>query len=189
MLMRRKYRNSNENGASMVEILCVLAFVGIVTLGALAAYSKIMSKFKTTQAINQAQHVMKSLSTYFAAYRQYPVISAEKIYRLGFLGDESYDATNHSTMHPFGGLITFSTADDGKMYSFQYDTLPVSACVAMATMDINVTNLYSITVGTAAAHLYPDTGVDYDASRHLPYDVGAAITDCATEGKIKWTFL
>lgn len=173
----------------MVEILCVLAFVGIVTLGALAAYSKIMSKFKTTQAINQAQHVMKSLSAYFAAYRQYPNISAEKIYRLGFLGDESYDATNHSTMHPFGGQITFSTADDGQMYSFQYDKLPVSVCVALATMDINVTNLYSIKVGSAAAHLYPDSDANYNASRHLPYDVTAAITDCATDGKIKWTFL
>lgn len=50
-----------ENGRSMVEMLGVLAIVGILSAGALAGYSKAMFKYKVNQTIDVFENVMQNL--------------------------------------------------------------------------------------------------------------------------------
>ena len=43
----------NEQGRSMIEMLGVLAIVGVLSVGGIAGYSKAMAKFKTNKVIDQ----------------------------------------------------------------------------------------------------------------------------------------
>ena len=43
----------NEQGRSMIEMLGVLAIVGVLSVGGIAGYSKAMNKFKTNKLIEQ----------------------------------------------------------------------------------------------------------------------------------------
>ena len=46
------YKNF-EQGRSMLEMLGVLAIVGVLSVGGIAGYSKAMEQFKVNKAINQ----------------------------------------------------------------------------------------------------------------------------------------
>ena len=41
----------NQSGRSMVEMLGVLAIIGVLSVGGIAGYSKAMAKFKLSKAI------------------------------------------------------------------------------------------------------------------------------------------
>ncbi|MCI7421551.1 MAG: prepilin-type N-terminal cleavage/methylation domain-containing protein [Alphaproteobacteria bacterium] len=42
----------NQYGRSMIEMLGVLAIVGVLSVGGIAGYSKAMTKFKVNKAVN-----------------------------------------------------------------------------------------------------------------------------------------
>ena len=44
-------KNSTQSGRSMIEILGVLAIVGVLSVGGIAGYSKAMEKFKINKTI------------------------------------------------------------------------------------------------------------------------------------------
>lgn len=190
--MRGLKNKTHEIGATMLEVMAVLAIIGLISVGAIQTYNKAMEKLRTSQIVSQAQKLMKDLSTYFSAYRVYPELTPEKLYKLGFLSEEVYNEDTHTAQHYFGGGILFNS-HDGTMYAFRYDELPVNVCVAMATMDINVTNLYAIGINTPQGSLsgkkFPTEGEVYNPEKHLPYELGQAIKDCTDGATIKWIFL
>ena len=50
--MKTLYK-SEQSGRSMVEMLGVLAIIGVLSVGGIAGYSKAMAKFKTSKALDQ----------------------------------------------------------------------------------------------------------------------------------------
>ena len=50
--MRNIYKNE-QNGRSMVEMLGVLAIIGVLSVGGIAGYSKAMTKFKINKSMDQ----------------------------------------------------------------------------------------------------------------------------------------
>ncbi len=171
-------KNVTERGSSIIEVLAVLAVIGMVGMGLLSGYNYVMGKFNTSKIVTHAQALMKTLSTYFSSYRIYPAMSATQLFGLGFLNADYYDEQTHKAMHPFEGEITFSTKDNGLRYSFTYHDLPGNVCVAMATMDIPVANLYSIKIGDHTARMYPEPGVAYKQTVHLPFVMSEAAKEC-----------
>ena len=57
--MRYIYK-SEQSGRSMVEMLGVLAIVGVLSVGGIAGYSKAMAKFKNTKVMDQASMLIAS---------------------------------------------------------------------------------------------------------------------------------
>ena len=53
----------NENGRSMVEMLGVLAIIGVLSVGAIAGYSKAMMKFKINKTIDQVSQIVTNIRT------------------------------------------------------------------------------------------------------------------------------
>ena len=49
----------NEQGRSMIEMLGVLAIVGVLSVGGIAGYSKAMNKFKTNKKIKSGPNFDK----------------------------------------------------------------------------------------------------------------------------------
>ena len=52
-----------QSGRSMVEMLGVLAIIGVLSVGAISGYSKAMDKYKLNKAIDTANHLFATIMT------------------------------------------------------------------------------------------------------------------------------
>ena len=58
-------RQTNPIGRSMIEMLGVLAIVGVLSVGGIAGYSKAMTKFKINKTIEQITMIAHNVRTVF----------------------------------------------------------------------------------------------------------------------------
>ena len=63
----------NENGRSMVEMLGVLAIIGVLTVGGIAGYSKAMEKFKLNKTISEYSYLIYGLLEHIDDLKSVPV--------------------------------------------------------------------------------------------------------------------
>ena len=69
---------NNEKGRSMVEMLGVLAIIGVLSAAGLAGYSKAMEKHKTNQLKSQIQMIVTNLITTFQNEHDYSALGSDK---------------------------------------------------------------------------------------------------------------
>ena len=62
---------TDQNGRSMVEMLGVLAIIGVLSVGGISGYSKAMAKFKLTKAQDQMSMLLMNVRTAFATSSSY----------------------------------------------------------------------------------------------------------------------
>ena len=104
----KTYTASQESGRSMIEMLGVLAIIGVLSVGGIAGYSMAMSKFKTTKSIDQIQTITTNLRTLLSSQRRWPTISAAgTFYSLGILTEETFDGSKG--VNSYGGEIKLNT--------------------------------------------------------------------------------
>jgi len=84
---------TNENGRSMIEMLGVLAIIGVLSVGGIAGYSKAMSKYRTNKAIDQATMLITNIRTMFAQQQTYKGLSNERAVDLGLVPEEMIGGT------------------------------------------------------------------------------------------------
>ena len=54
----------NQFGRSMIEMLGVLAIIGVLSVGGIAGYSKAMTKYKVNKTIDEYSFMITELLTY-----------------------------------------------------------------------------------------------------------------------------
>ena len=153
-------KNINENGRSMIEMLGVLAIIGVLSVGGIAGYSKAMMKYKINKTIEQITLIAGNVRAFFAPQRNYyglisgdeggnMIIKKAKLVpeeMWGILPGESYE----SPLHAFGGefriQVANKTADvtDGGAFVFILWDIPQEACIEISTMDWNANSGSSI---------------------------------------------
>ena len=57
---------TNEAGRSMIEMLGVLAIIGVLSVGGIAGYSKAMNKFKTNKVADNVSMIVANIKTLYA---------------------------------------------------------------------------------------------------------------------------
>ncbi len=189
----------------MVEMLGVLAIVGVLSVGGIAGYSQAMSKFKVTKAMDQVQTIITNIRTLYASQRTYSAFDAKQAQAMGILTEESIDGSKG--LNPFGGHIYFDVADGGRTFTITYTGLTGEACVKMATADWGAdqsSGLRGMGVGTLSAdtkntkiavtHAWENstetgyTGFKDDTS--LPVRVSSAAKLCGDKqnGAVTWYY-
>ncbi|MGN0913099.1 MAG: hypothetical protein ACI4OE_07375 [Alphaproteobacteria bacterium] len=63
-LLRSARNDVSSVGRSMIEMLGVLAIVGVLTVGGIAGYSKAMEQYKLNKVLNQYSHLLQGLIEY-----------------------------------------------------------------------------------------------------------------------------
>ena len=135
-----------ESGRSMIEMLGVLAIIGVLSVGGIAGYSQAMSKFKVTKTTDQIQTMVTNIRTLFASQKNYKSVdsngSSQLLYSVGILTDENCPGGGDSCaspVNPYGkaGSIVLAPTNyknaTNKAFYVAYSGLPADACVRLAT--------------------------------------------------------
>ena len=190
---------NNEHGRSMVEMLGVLAIIGVLSVGGISGYSKAMAKFKLTKAQDQISMLLMNIRTAFATSPNYNGLVnknaiAYNIAPTDMVPDASVGKTKIN--HAFGGdvVVAATTADGtdvaadaesavGQYFFIKLDKLGNEACLSLATSDWGTDGLVKMIVtpdgGSATSH----------EAASMP--VGMAEAGCGSKGvynTIKWVY-
>ena len=138
---------TNESGRSMIEMLGVLAIIGVLSVGGIAGYSKAMNKFKTNKVADQVSMLVANIKTMYAQQNTYEGLSNETAISLGVVPDELVvktkdESNNEKTelLNSFNGPVFIfasdSTSDkDKKAFTIEFNNLSKEACITLATND------------------------------------------------------
>ena len=154
-----------QSGRSMIEMLGVLAIIGVLSVGGIAGYSRAMEKFKINKTINQISHISQNIRRIYTNQKCYALDSAidyddfNLIKNIGIIPDEMIDEQHgivdntfgyeHYIHNLFGGGV-FIIDDSScigvngcvdecqyKAFTINYFNLPRNICVQLAMMDWN----------------------------------------------------
>lgn len=185
-----KFR-SEQSGRSMVEMLGVLAIIGVLSVGGIAGYSKAMAKFKLSKAMDQVSNTVTNIRTLYSGQPNYDGLTTEIAINMGAVGAEMLNgvdtATASKAYNAFNGEVTIAEADDGRAFTVKFDGLGKEACVALSTADWGSgsgSGLVSVTTGPTAK-----SGTTADAT--LPLKLSEAAAGCSDKGdgnSVEWKY-
>ena len=89
---------NDQRGRSMVEMLGVLAIIGVLSVGGISGYSKAMAKFKLTKAQDQISMLLMNIRTAFATSPSYDGLNNSTAVVFGIAPAEMYDAKKIATL-------------------------------------------------------------------------------------------
>ncbi len=118
-------KNKYQTGRSMIEMLGVLAIVGILSAGGIAGYSMAMEKQKTNTLIERMHRIAMQGRTFYNG--EYTGISKQNLINSGSL-------TNTDFQNPFGGNIGIFYLYDTTFY-VSATNLSTAACVQLLKTD------------------------------------------------------
>ena len=132
----------NESGRSMIEMLGVLAIIGVLSVGGIAGYSKAMNKFKTNKIADNVSMIVTNLRTLYAQQNDYNGLTNSTAIQMGVVPDElGTDATSGTLTNAFQGNVYIAAAASGntsapnKAFTLTMTGLSREACVSLATND------------------------------------------------------
>lgn len=130
--------NCNQKGRSMIEMLGVLAIIGVLSVGGIAGYSKAMEKWKMNKAIEEYSYLFSGLLENIDEFRRLPnntglteVVEARNLVPGTWkkLGNRSFIDANGNAVNIFSRnnrlvidmyLGGFSLNDEGKGASLSF---------------------------------------------------------------------
>mgnify|MGYP004658704899 CR=1 FL=1 len=205
-------RNTSGNdicclGRSMIEMLGILAIIGVLSVGGIAGYSKAMEKFKTNQVIEQIVMVISNITTVFANEKSFSKIgeltqnscmskhTSDSVFQLlkstNVFSDK--DIKNEKIVNAFGGEVVIEMGvfgsdeigDSHKTLIMTLTNLPKEACITIGTKDWG-TELFAIALASGwnllGAFNVCDCLTFMDASYE---EVGMSVVDaCFLDGVI-----
>ena len=189
--MKNIYKNE-QSGRSMVEMLGVLAIIGVLSVGGIAGYSKAMTKFKINKSMDQISMLVANIRTLFSGQRNYSGLSNANAISFGIIPGEM-DGGGAVITNAFAGDVTLGTTgvngNNDAGFTIKYDGLGQEACVTMATSDWgsgSSSGLISMTVSAS------DTGGSTYSGTDLPVSLINAANNCkctTATCSIQWNYL
>ena len=200
----RKQKIKNQNGRSMIEMLGVLAIIGVLSVGGIAGYSKAMTKYRINKTIEQITLIAGNVRTFFAPQKNYigvlcnggdcnasgcqsydynagiyayngcPIVKKAKIFP-----DEMITVTDGKIMsitNPFGGGVTLYTRNKSKDGDNQAFSMHYMINNEEACIELLSQDWSSANV--EVIYVMGDSG-DYDALLKTPVSVDKAVEVCS----------
>ena len=139
--MKSLYKNE-QSGRSMVEMLGVLAIIGVLSIGGISGYSKAMSKYRVNKTLDQISMLVINIRTLFSSSVNYEGLDPTLAVKMGIVPRDMQAGTASSRVirNSYQGQVflgvggTKDAADNTKFY-VEYTGLPQEACVSIATAD------------------------------------------------------
>lgn len=215
--MKNLYKNE-QSGRSMVEMLGVLAIIGVLSIGGIAGYSKAMAKFRVNKTLDQISMLVMNIRSLYSANINYKGLTDKIAIQMGIIPRDmlpsgTNEASASSIINAYQGEVRIGSANVGgtdRSFYIVYSGLTRDACVAIATADWGSqagSGLQAIQIkGTAnstskAATLVGTTACSAETSRagagchlidNLPVILSEAAVECqnTSDGgnEIRWDY-
>jgi Tfp pilus assembly protein PilE len=189
-----------QYGRSMIEMLGVLAIIGVLSVGGIAGYSKAMMKVKINKTINQVSQISANIRTLYASQKNYSGLNDTVIKKAKIISDDmigashssisrnGYDIPETNTTNVFGGgfwvvpWISNDSWDLGSGFAIVLNGIPEDACMELLTLDwgSSAPGLTGIGLNYMSGtfnHGYHDT--NGGAAENLPFPVSVAASYCS----------
>ncbi len=197
--MKKNYF-SDQNGRSMVEMLGVLAIIGVLSIGGISGYSKAMSKYRVNKTLDQISMLVMNIRSMYSANTDYSGLSSKIAIQMGVIPNDMLQGTVQSKAskiyNAYQGIVNLAPGTaSNQQFTVTYAGLPKEACVVIATADWGSqagSGLLSIAVGSSTNKTTPGTpGSSYTVDQ-LPLALGVAASKCSNTGDagntIVWTY-
>lgn len=109
-MMQKNDKYNSQFGRSMVEMLGVLAVVGVLSIGGIAGYLKASQMLRTSKLKDDLSHLIANIRTVYFTQDNYANISAENVISVGIVPDHMISEDNKSIINRLGGTVTLSSA-------------------------------------------------------------------------------
>ena len=197
--MTKILRTAEESGRSMVEMLGVLAIVGVLSIGGITGYSKAMAKYKINKTLDQVSMLITNIRTTYGNQASYAGLNNATAIAYDMAGNDLAQGSSTDLKNAYTGDVTIQAlatkeADAAcaagsycPVFSIKFEGIEKAACVQIASADWGGTvssGLQRITVG--------DTPFDWEDEQDettLPITFSAAATACDGEtNDITWFY-
>jgi type II secretory pathway pseudopilin PulG len=184
-----------QGGRSMIEMLGVLAIIGVLSVGGIAGYSKAMTKFKINKSIDLVSQVAANVRTLYSSQGSYTdlVCIDDRIslcQKAKIVPDDAIQ--NGYIKNPFGGDVRIVN-DAYWDFTVELFGLPEDACMELATLDWSAatsSGLNAIGVNTGVTGQVKNCGGDADEgiacvggeTVSVPMPVSLAAQHCSGNG-------
>ena len=144
-----------QYGRSMIEMLGVLAIIGVLSVGGIAGYSKAMMKYRINKTIEQISIISQNITTYYSFQKDfsgincYPEFSGDDkdtgcpiMKKAKLIPDEMLELSDgkiSKITNAFGGKIAINIHENlhQKGFNLEFHNIPSEACIDLATQDWN----------------------------------------------------
>lgn len=203
--MIRKIGTTEESGRSMVEMLGVLAIVGVLSIGGIAGYSKAMAKYKINKTLDQLSMLITNIRTTFGNQISYYGLSVENAIKYDIVGNDLTLGSTKKLVNAYNGEVTITAGNasggecsasgsgSGDAYcptfTITYKGIEENACVTIASSDWGgsaASGLISITVGTTKFTWGGTASAGKTGA--LPITFSAAAAACSGATDITWLY-
>lgn len=178
---------SNQTGRSMIEMLGVLAIIGVLSVGGIAGYSKAMAKYRSNKVIEQVSMLITNIRTMYAQQQTYNNLSNAMSIEMGVVPDDLIvvDGNGSPTgalRNVFGGPVQIAASSvagsgegvtDKSAFVVSFYSLSRDACIAIATSDWGAGS----SSGLLGMHVFVPAGEDGASADVTSVDAGAFDTD------------
>ncbi len=179
----------NQQGRSMIEMLGVLAIVGVLSVGGISGYSRAMTKFKTNNTLDAMMTIASNIRTKSLSSKDYTDIDKAAI-KMKLIPDKFLSADGQSLgVNAFGGSLDISNYGTRSFY-VAMNGLPREVCLDIATKDFGNALVYAggsefsaSSVGLAATNLRTAAATcdtNYCIKKVMSPSVASGACDCAS---------
>ena len=202
--MNKMCRTTNQTGRSMIEMLGVLAIIGVLSVGGIAGYSKAMMKFRINKTIDQITQISQNVRMLYGKQRQknYRNLNTRILYKANLAPKEMF-GSGYNMTNAWGENV--SIASWGGTFAIEM-RLPEEACIELATQDwgsrdttgINSVLIYSDSWSDITPEVYGNCsggarfGFAYACSGgsvvSIPMPVDVAVDSCSDWARVYWFF-
>lgn len=184
--MRNLVKNE-QSGRSMVEMLGVLAIIGVLSVGGISGYSKAMAKFKLTKAQDQISMLLMNIRTAFSGSSNYDGLNNTTAVQLNIVpgdmlpgGIGTAVTVSGGIINAFSGAVKLSTAASNQHFTLEFGGLGKETCTSLASSDWGTEGLVKMTVNGTAHN-----------QQNLPIKATVAVTECQKDNSansILWEY-
>lgn len=143
---------NNQQGRSMIEMLGVLAVVGMLSVGGIAGYAKAMEKYRTNELVSQLTQISTTIRSMYHRQASYGGLSSVVLKKTKVLPEKMWTSTDsNNPRHGFGGELILESGRDPSTFVIILRNLPSNVCVELASIDWgNAENLAAVAASSTS---------------------------------------
>ena len=126
--------SSVQSGRSMVEILGVLALIGVLSIGGIAAFSKAMEKINSNRIVEDVHTIIKNIQTTYNSQINYEDLDNVKAISYNLIPDHMI-VDEKTIKTRMGNDFLLRTIDRNNGYVILINELTSTPCMALASTD------------------------------------------------------